>query len=197
MNYLNQLVEHGLFSLPAAIVQSDGGGISRLIEFDLQFLADAAFTAISVLVLYFLLSYLLFNPVRDFLKKRRERIAGELDEAASKLKSAGELKAEYEAKIKDIRIEADRILEDARKKAKAKEEEIINNARAEAARITQRASKEIELEKRKALDDAKQEIVTISALMAQKAIALSIDKKMHAELIANTLKEMGEGTWQG
>mgnify|MGYP000333394024 CR=1 FL=1 len=197
MNHLNQLMEHGLGLAPIITASSDGNSMSRLIEFDIQFLSDAVLTGISVLVLYFVLSYLLFNPVRDMLKKRRERIASELDEAAVKLKAADALKAEYEGKIKDIKIEADHILEAARKKAKAKEEEILENARAEAVRITARASKEIELEKKKAIDDAKQEMVNIAALMAQKAIALSIDKKLHAQLILNTLKEIGENTWQG
>ena len=55
---------------------------------------------------------------------------------------------------------------------------------------------EVELERKKALDDMKQEIVSIASLMAEKVVASSIDMKVQDELIEETLKEMGESTWQ-
>ena len=42
----------------------------------------------------------------------------------------------------------------------------------------------------------KQEIVSIASLMAEKVVAYSIDMKVQDELIEETLKEMGESTWQ-
>ncbi|MCI8527496.1 MAG: ATP synthase F0 subunit B, partial [Oscillospiraceae bacterium] len=42
----------------------------RLFNLDAQLIHDAIFLMISMLVMFTLLSYLLFNPVRDFLKKR-------------------------------------------------------------------------------------------------------------------------------
>ena len=92
--------------------------------------------------------------------------------------------------------EADALLEEARKKGKAKEAEIIQEAKAEAARIVERGNREVELERKKALDDMKQEIVSIASLMAEKVVASSIDMKVQDELIEETLKEMGESTWQ-
>ena len=42
----------------------------------------------------------------------------------------------------------------------------------------------------------KTEIVSIASLMAEKVVASSIDMKVQDELIEETLKEMGESTWQ-
>ena len=92
--------------------------------------------------------------------------------------------------------EAEAILDDARKKAKKQEAEILEEARAEAGRILERASREIDLEKKKALEDVKTEIVSIASLMAGKAVAASMDMKLQDSLIQETLKEMGESTWQ-
>ena len=170
--------------------------MDRLIAFDAQLLHDAVLTGINVFVLFFCLSYLLFNPVRDVLEKRRKKITGELEQAASDQKSAAALKEEYEAKHKDVNKEAEGILEAARKKAKTREAEIVEEAKTEAARIIERANREIELEKKKAMDDLKQDVVNIAALMAQKAIGNSIDVKIQDTLIDETLKEMGEFTWQ-
>lgn len=170
--------------------------MDKLIGFDPQLLADAAIVGVNVLILFAILTYLLFDPVRKVLNDRRERIAAELQDAASKEEKANAMKAEYEFKLKDINKEADRILEDARKKAKIKEEEILSNAREEAERITDRANKQIEMEKKKAMDDMKQEMVGLAAIIAQKAITSSMNVDVQASLVDETLKEMGEGIWQ-
>ena len=170
--------------------------MDRLIGFDPQLLHDAVLTGINIFILFFALSYLLFNPARDFLEKRRKKIADELEQAALDQKSAAEMKAEYDAKLKAVNKEADAILEEARRKAKRREAEILDEARAEAARIVERAGKEIELERKKALDEMKQEVVSIASLMAGKVVAASIDTKVQDALIDETLMEMGENTWQ-
>ena len=170
--------------------------MERLIGFDVQLLHDAAIMGISIFILFFGLSYLLFNPVKDVLKKRRERVLSELEDASTKSKDANELKALYESKLKDISLERDRILEDARKKAKLKEADIIAKAEQEAKIIPQRADKERELEKRKALDELKREIVDIASVMASKALSSSMDMNMPKALIDEALKGIGESTWQ-
>ena len=167
----------------------------RIIGFDWQLLHDAVLTGINIFILFFALSYLLFNPARAFFEKRRQKIAGDLAEAADNKKTAQELKAEYESKLKEINKEADMILAEARKKAMIKETHILDEARAEAARIIERANRQVELERKKALDDMKQEIVSIASLMAGKVVASSIDVKVQDSLIDETLKEMGESTW--
>lgn len=169
--------------------------MDRLIGFDPQLLHDAVLTGINIFILFFALSYLLFNPAREVLEKRRKKIADELAQAEGDQKDAAAMKAEYEAKLRDVNKEAENILENARRKAKAREAEMLDEAKAEAARIIERANREIELEKKKALDDMKQEVVNIAALMATKAVNGSIDVKIQDALIDETLKEMGEGTW--
>ena len=48
--------------------------MERLFDLDFQLLHDAVLTAVSVFFLFMLLSYLLFDPVHEMLKKRREKI---------------------------------------------------------------------------------------------------------------------------
>ena len=55
--------------------------MERLFSLDAQFLFDAIVLALSMLVLFTLLSYILFNPVRDMLDKRRQRVADEQETA--------------------------------------------------------------------------------------------------------------------
>lgn len=167
----------------------------RLFDLDLQLLADAGLMMISIFVLFLFASYFLFNPAREFLKKRQDKIRGELEGAAKDKEDAAALKAEYEDKIKNIEKEADEILSDARKRALANENKIVAEAKEEAARIIERAKVEAELEKQKAADDVKREMVVIASMMAGKVVKASIDTSIQESLVNETLKEIGESTW--
>ena len=169
--------------------------MSRLFDLDLQLLADSVLTMIAVLVLFVLASYLLFNPVREFLKKRQDKIKADIDSAIEDKESAKQLREEYEAKLKDIDKEADEILSAARKKALANEAKIVAEAKEEAARIIARANEEATLERKRAVDDVKKEMITIASAMATKVVSASIDTTIQDSLVVETLKEMGDTTW--
>ena len=169
--------------------------MERLFTLDAQFLFDAVVLALSMLVLFTALSYLLFNPVRDMLEKRRQRVVDDQETAKREKAEAIAFKEEYDLKLKQVEKEAEAILSEARKKAKQNEMKIVADAKEEAARIIARANTEIELEKKRALDDMKQEMISIAAMMAEKVVAASIDTNVQESLIDETLKEMGEGTW--
>lgn len=170
--------------------------MERLFDLDLQLLADATLTAISVFVLFLLASYLLFNPARELLKKRQDKIKDDIDTANKDKEDAAALKADYDAKIKDIQKESEEILSEARKKAKANEAQIIAEAKEEANRIIKNAENEALLEKQRAYDEMKQEMISIASLMAGKGVAQSIDTTIQESLIEETLKEVGDKTWQ-
>ena len=167
----------------------------RLFTLDAQFLFDTVVMALSMLVMFTLLSYFLFNPVRDMLEKRKQRVAEDCEAAKLEKADAIAFKEEYDQKLKQVDKEAEAILSAARKKAMQNEAKIIAEAKEEAARIIERANAQIELEKKHALDDMKQEMITIASMMAQKVVAASIDTNVQESLIEETLKEMGEGTW--
>lgn len=169
--------------------------MERLFDLDLQLIADSLFTAINIFILFIVASYLFFNPVRNFLKARQDRIQNDLDTAESEKKSAIEMKSEYEAKLKNVNKEAEEILGSARKKAIQNEAKIVEEAKAEAARIIEHARKEAELEKKRVADDMKREMVAIASVMAGKVVAASIDTTVQDSLIDETIKEMGDRTW--
>lgn len=168
----------------------------RIFNLDAQTLFDTVIMLIAMLVLFALMSYLLFNPARALIKKREELIAEDMESAKNDKAKADELKQEYDAKLSAVKSEADELLSDARKRALKQESDIVNEAKEEAARIIQRAEKEAALEKNKVQDEVKQEIISVASMMAGKMITVSMDEAAQNELIENTLKEMGEGTWQ-
>lgn len=103
--------------------------MERLLGFDPQLLFDSFVTGVNIFILFFALSYMLFNPVREALERRKQKIAGELKSAADDKEAAHAMKEEYEARLQEVKKEAEAILEDARKRAKQREAEIIAEAR--------------------------------------------------------------------
>ena len=149
--------------------------MTRLFDLDFQLLHDTVLAAIAVFVLFLFLSYLLFNPVRKMLEDRKMKIKTDLDTAKLDKEDAAALKAEYDAKLKNIEKEAEEILSEARQKA---------------------LNEEAILEKKRAMDEMKQEVIGIASMMAQKVVSASIDTTIQDTLVEETLKEMGDSTWQ-
>ena len=149
-----------------------------------------------MLALFILLSYLLFNPARKLIQKRQDYIESQLSEAASAKDEALAMKKEYDDKLAKVDDESTELISQARQKAKERAGEIVNEAGDEAHRILARAEKEVALEKDKVRDEMKQEIVHVASAMAGKFVAASMDEDKQAQLIDETLKEMGDETWQ-
>lgn len=167
-----------------------------LFNLDAQLLFSVGLILVAVFILFLFMSKLLFNPVRKLLQDRKQRIADDIENAEKDKEDAKALKAEYEAKLKNVEKEAEAILSETRQKALKSEQKIVDEAKQEASRIIARAQAEAELEKKHAMDDMKQEIVQIASLMAAKVVAANIDTTIQDSLVDETLKEMGESTWQ-
>lgn len=187
---------NGILADKVVVLLSEGNIWKRIFGLDAQTLFDTCITLVAMLVLFMLLSYLLFNPARNLINKRRELIAGQMREAEKQKKEADAYKAEYDSKLKNVKSEADELMDKAKSRARKQETEIISEAKEEAGRIVKRAEKEAALEKSKAIDGMKQEIISVASLMAQKVVSETMDESKQNELLEAALKEMGEDTWQ-
>lgn len=171
--------------------------LSRIIGFDSQLILDSIITGINVFILFFALSYFLFNPVQKALADRKNKIKNEIENAKKQEADALELKAEYEKKMDDVRKEVENIMSEAKKNADRQVEEKISAAKLEAANIVARGHNEVEQEKAKAVEDLKNQVISISTLLATKIIKENVDAKREDELFDETMKEIGENSWQG
>ena len=102
--------------------------MERLFNLDAQLLFGTAMIAVNVFIIFLLASYFLFNPVREFLKKRENKVRDQLESAERANTEADALKQEYEEKLKLVNKEAEEILSAARKKAQQNENRIVSAA---------------------------------------------------------------------
>jgi len=190
------LLNNLLNTLNPAVLTADAADVfPRVMGLDANMVYDSIFTAINVIVIVLVLSWLLYKPVRKFLNDRKERIAADLAEAATNKADAEEKRTLYEGKLIAISSERDDILESARKAAGERETEIINGANSEAAVIIERAKLEIEREREKARDEMRTQIVQVSALMAEKLLGGGMDEGTKDKILNEAIAELGDAVW--
>ena len=167
----------------------------RIITLDINTLREIIFQIIQTLILFFVLSKLLYKPVSNFMKKRKEGISNDIQEASQIKEEALRMKEDYEFKIKNVNKEADEILSAANKKAIESEKQIINEAKEEASKIKKRAESDIEMTKEQARENVKKEIIEVANLMTKKVINISLDEQKHKEFIEQATQELGDVKW--
>ena len=92
----------------------------RLFGLDYQLLFDAAITAINVFILFLLVSVILFNPVRNMLKKRQEKTAMHNEQKI----------------IDEAKEEAARIIERAGKEAELEKQKVADEVKQQIVTVS-------------------------------------------------------------
>ena len=167
----------------------------RVFGLDQQTLFAIGINLFNVAVLAFVLSKLLYNPVRNFMAARTARINSQIEGAARQAKEAEELRAEYEQKLTQIEVEREEILESARKRAAENSKQTLAAAKAEAEAVRERATAEIEHERERVRAEMKQVIIEVSTAMTEKILATSVDDAVYERMFAQTVGEMERVKW--
>jgi F-type H+-transporting ATPase subunit b len=151
---------------------------------------------VNVGLLAFILTKLLYKPVRKFMAARSERIAGQLSHAAEETAKAAELKVLYEQKLREIEAERDVILDTARKQAVDSSRQLLAEAKEEADAVRAKAQANVAMEWESAQAEMKRAIIEVSAAMTAKFIAQAMDDDTRDKLFAETVKELGDLSWR-
>lgn len=120
-------------------------------------------------LLFAILFFLLYRPVKKFMDKRVQYYKDMDDDANKKLADAEELKQTYEEKLSVVDEEIAQKKQDADRLAVKERQEAMDRAEKEAAEIVSRAKVEGEAEKKKIVDGAQAEIVGLVAKAYKKA----------------------------
>jgi len=181
---------HGLFFL----LDTPPG---RIIDFDLATVVSTLANLVPLLILGFILTKVMYAPVRKFLNDRTQRINTQLNEAKEGRAAAGELRARYDSQLKGIELERATILDEARKQANDQRAHIIATARDEAKDIKTRANMEVEMERDRIRDEIHSALIDISSDMAEKLLMASVDRRAHDRLFSEGLHELDRVVFDG
>lgn len=114
-------------------------------------------------LLFAILFFLLYKPVKKFMDKRVQYYKDVDDDANKKLEDAEDLKQTYERKLSAVDEEIAQKKQDAKLLAEKERREATARAEKEAAEIVKKAKADGEAEKKKIVDGAQAEIVGLVA----------------------------------
>jgi F-type H+-transporting ATPase subunit b len=137
----------------------------------------------ATLLLFLIVRFFFWNNITAYLEKRKEAMNEEYDQAKQANADAQSIKETTENELKEIRLSAKGLYDEAKDRGEVERKEIVLKAKADAKKIVDNAHKEINSEIEKARTSINDEIVSVATLMAEKIIKKEIDKDKHKELI--------------
>lgn len=134
-------------------------------------LQSMAVQLVATLLLFLAVRFLLWGKITAIIEKRKQAFDDAIkakDDALAEALTVSEETAELQ---KQIKLEANQIIENAKSRSYLEADKIINNAKNEAVNKLNNAEEEIKLMKIKAENEIKQEIVDVAYLMATKVMS--------------------------
>lgn len=148
---------------------------------------------LNLVILFLIIKKFLYQPVKNVLKSRQDKIDEQNNKASEYLSDAERTKTELEAKLNDAENQADNILNEATVNAQRRKDKILSEARDEAESIIRQAKTNAELEMKKAESEIKTQIVDVSFELSKKIIEREIKEEDHHKLIDSFITQIGDG----
>ncbi len=147
--------------------------------------------ALNLIILYIVLSKVLFKPVTQFMENRTRSIKDAIDSADRQKVEAAELKKKYEEQLKAAREESDRLIEEARIKAEKQHNFIVGEAKQEAEALLEKAREEIVRERQQMLKDLRGQVAGIALAAASKVIEANMNTDANKAMVDRFIDEAG------
>jgi F-type H+-transporting ATPase subunit b len=169
------------------LAAEEGGGGSFLVSPDIGLML---WTLIAFGASYLILRKAAFPRIAEALDKRRLAIDDSIDSAVRTKEEADELLAEYRARLKEAREQADDIVARSRKAAEAQQDESRAEAKRYREQLMESTRRDIEDETRRAVDEIRREVANLTVIATEKVTRKSLDDDDHRRLIEDALSEV-------
>jgi F-type H+-transporting ATPase subunit b len=160
------------------VAQAAGGPKS-----DEEVLKETVYQGVNLLLLLGVIFYVVRKPTREFFAARRDRITGELDQAADLLTRAEQRNSELQRRLVDLSSEVEGIRENAARRAEGEAERILADARAAADRIRRDAQAAVDQELRRAQTELRAEAADLALELAARKLRDQIGEPDRERLV--------------
>lgn len=149
-----------LLMVPAILLASHGEAESSRYFTQTGRESDFVPRIINFTIFAALLYYLIANPIKNFFRDRKERIAGQLKEIEEKLQAAKDEKKEAQNRLDESEKKAEEIIADAKKEAVILAEKIAEANQFELENMSKQLEEKISLEERKSAREVIEEVLS-------------------------------------
>ena len=144
---------------------------------------------INFVILFGLLTLVLYKPVLKVLDERQAKIKESMEQAEQIKEQTARSEEQIKAYLETARKEGQAIIVQATQIGERLKEEAKEGARQEAEALIGKAQAEIQQERDKTIDELRKEFANIAILAAEKVINQTLDKEKHRKIINDVLKE--------
>ena len=148
-------------------------------------------------VTMYFLSKTALPKISEALEKRANAIRENIEQSEKTRQEADELLAEYRARLKEAREQADDINARARKAADAAVAEATADGKAKREELVAAARKDIETETRRSLEQIRKEVADLTVLATETLTRKSLSDSDHQKLVEEALAEVDFGALAG
>lgn len=152
------------------------------------------FSIVTFALLALLLRLFLYKPVLAMLDKRRQAVNEALDQAERTRVEAEKADERLQEKLNATRLEADRIISEARSRAEENTAALLQQAKEDAERISAQAVADIALERERALAELREQTADLALLAAEKALTSTLTEEQQQKLLDSFVEQVGSGS---
>ena len=144
-------------------------------------------------ILFGLLFFLLYKPMRRMLDERSAKIKESMDQAEQIKEQLARTDEQVREQMEVARREGQGILAQAAQMGERLKEEAREGAKQEAETLVARSRAEIERERGEAIEDLRSQFVDLAIAAAEKVVSETLDKEKHRRLIDEVLEQAPGG----
>jgi F-type H+-transporting ATPase subunit b len=145
---------------------------------------------IGFLLVLWILKAFAWKPLLNMLEARRQKIAGDIEEAEKIKSDANEILEQYRSKLRDIEGEARVKIQEAVSDGNRIASEIREQARDESRRILAKSREELTRDIAKARVQLRDDMVDMAVRAAEKIISTKLDSSEQRRILDDFLEEV-------
>ena len=128
--------------------------------------------------------------ISEILDERQQLINDSISSAEKTRSEADKVLAEYRQRLTEARVQADEILDRARRAAETTEAQATEAGREKREELVEAARRDIEAETRRALDEIRKEVADLTVLATERVTRRTLDAEAQKELVEEALREV-------
>ncbi|MCY3823888.1 MAG: F0F1 ATP synthase subunit B [Nitrospinae bacterium] len=169
------------------VLAADAGAHVKAFSF-----TEELFKLVNTLIVVAILYKVAFNPIKNFLKDRREGVRKALEESQAAREEAEKQLAVQRSKVADLEAELERVREQGEKERVAMRERLEEEQENQARRLLEQTRTTIELEASKARAELQNQAASLALNLAEEMLKKELGEADQERFVENYLAKLDD-----
>lgn len=147
-------------------------------------------TLVTFFIAMFVMYKFAFGPIQQALNDRRQAIIDSVEQAERTRSEASQLLDEYKQQLAEARIEAEKIVDRARKAGEELSARVKGEAEEQRREAVAQTQQQVQAEVEKAMSELRASLADMTVQATEKVLRGSLDQSQHQKLIEQAVAEL-------